>query len=137
MSEKLFDIEIITPRKVAYQGKAQSFTAPGVMGSFQVLYNHAPMVAAFEIGEIRILDSNNTEHHYATSGGIVHIVQNKVTVLAETIESPKEIDVARAQAAQERAQQRLQARSSDIDIDRAQFALKRAINRLRIVERYL
>lgn len=134
MSEKTFHLEIITPRKVVFQGMVQSISAPGVMGGFQVLFNHAPLFASIGIGALKIVDSKGTEHIYATSGGFVEVVKNTVTVLAETVESSDEIDVARAEAARERAKKRLRERKPDLDVDRAQAALMRALNRLKVAK---
>lgn len=134
MSEKTFHLEIITPRKVVFQGKVRSVSAPGVMGGFQVLFNHAPLFASIGIGALKIIDDNGNEHIYATSGGFVEVVKNNVTVLAETVEGSDEIDIARAEAARERAKKRLRERTPEIDVDRAQLALMRALNRLKVAK---
>src|SRR6266849_9640615 len=105
--EKTVKLEIITPKRVVYRGDVESFTAPGAMGSFQVLYNHAPLLAAVGIGEVKLRDALGREARYATSGGFVDVVKNNVAMLADTAESAEEIDVARAQAARDRASGRL------------------------------
>lgn len=135
MAEKSFSLEIVTPRKVVFKGEVASFSAPGILGGFQVLYNHAPLLSALQVGEIKFTSMEGKEVHYATSGGFVEVKDNHVVTLAETAERADEIDVERAKAAQERAQKRLMEKSKDIEIDRAHIALARAINRLRIVER--
>lgn len=132
MSEKTFYLEIVTPRKVIFQGDVLSVSAPGVMGGFQVLIHHAPMFAAIEIGVLKVVDSSGNELRYATSGGIVEVRNNKILVLAETVESPDEIDIPRAEAARDRAKKRLQHRTPELDIRRAELALARALNRLRV-----
>ena len=135
MVEKAFKLEIVTPRKVVYAGEALSFSAPGVLGGFQVLYNHAPLLAAIGIGEVKVTEAGGQESRYATSGGFVDVVSNHVTLLAESIEQPAAIDTSRASAAKERAMKRLAERKPDTNIDRAAVALARAINRLRIAQR--
>jgi F-type H+-transporting ATPase subunit epsilon len=119
---------------VVFTGDVQTFTAPGVVGSFQVLFNHAPLLAAIGIGEVKMRDLLDNEIRYATSGGFVDVLKNNVTMLAETAERADEIDPARAVAAKERAAQRLAGRSSGIDVERARVALARALNRLKISE---
>ena len=84
MADKNFKLEIVTPKKIVYSGEVQSFTAPGVVGSFQVLYNHAPLLSAIGVGEVKLRDAQGNEHRYATSGGFVDVVKNNVTMLAET-----------------------------------------------------
>lgn len=132
MAEKAFKLEIVTPRKVVFSGDVVSFSAPGVIGGFQVLYNHAPMLAAIGVGEAKLRDPEGKEVHYATSGGFVDVNNNHVTVLAETAERADEIDVSRAEAAKTRASERLDNRTPKIDLERAKAALGRAANRLRI-----
>ena len=135
MTEKTFNLEIITPRKVVFSGDVQSFTAPGSMGSFQVLFNHAPLLSEITIGEARLRDSSGGELRFATSAGFVEVNANHVVMLAETAERPEEIDGTRAEAAKSRAEKRLSHYSPDIDVERARLALARALNRLKIAHR--
>jgi F-type H+-transporting ATPase subunit epsilon len=96
MSEKTFKLDIVTPARIVFSGDVVSFSAPGVIGGFQILYNHAPMLAEIGVGEIKFKNPNNQEYFYATSGGYVDVVNNRVTLLAETVERADEIDTARA-----------------------------------------
>ncbi|MGA2624977.1 MAG: F0F1 ATP synthase subunit epsilon [Bacteroidota bacterium] len=132
MADKTFKLEIVTPRKVVYSGDVVSFSAPGEVGSFQVLYNHAPLLSAIVVGEVKIQEIGGNVARYATSGGFVEVLSNRVVLLAETAESLEEIDVRRAEEAKKRAEQRLQEPKEDLDIERARLALARAINRLRL-----
>lgn len=135
MTGKAFRLEIVTPRKVVYSGDVVSFSAPGVVGGFQILYNHAPMLAAIGIGEAKLRDTEGNEYRYATSGGFVDVFKNHVTVLAETAERADEIDIPRAETAKDRANGRLEQHDPQIDSERAKNASKRAANRLRIARR--
>ena len=135
MAEKSFTLEIVTPRKVVFKGEVVSFSAPGVIGGFQVLYNHAPMLAAIRIGEAKLRDLEGHEYCYAVSGGFVDVFKNHVTVLAETAERSDEIDVTRAEASKSRAEERLHKPAPTIDQERAKSSLQRAINRLRLARR--
>jgi F-type H+-transporting ATPase subunit epsilon len=133
---KEIKVEIVTPSKTAYEGNVKSITIPGTKGSFQVLYNHAPLMSSFEIGFIKIEDQSGTRTNYATSGGTVEVLHNKVVVLAETFESKNEIDIERAEQARKRAEQRLKRETNEKEIDvlRAELALKRALNRLKLAK---
>lgn len=135
MAEKSLLLEIVTPRKVIFKGEVTSFSAPGVMGGFQVLYNHAPLLAALEVGEAKLTTVSGKEERYATSGGFVEVKDNHIVMLAETAERSDQIDVERARAAKERAQKRLAERRPDVDLARARAALLRAINRLKITQK--
>lgn len=132
MSDKTFLMEIVTPKKIAYSSQATSFSAPGVVGGFQVLRSHAPLLSTITIGEVKVSDASGNEIRYATSGGFVEVHDNRVVLLAETAEKPSEIDIARAEAARDRAQKRLATKTAEIDLERARLALHRAINRLKI-----
>ena len=136
MTVKTFKLEIITPRKVVFTGDVTSFTAPGTVGYFQVLYDHAPFISALAIGKVKLQDSNDKEIQYSTSGGFVEIKDNKVVMLTDSIESAAEIDVKRAESAKDRAQKRLAEKSVDVDVERARAALARALNRLRIAQEH-
>ena len=125
-------VEIVAPDKRVFQGEVQAIRAPGAQGSFEVLYNHAPMIAAIGVGPLYVTVPSGEKITYATSGGFLEIIGNVVTVLAETVEPASEIDIDRAQAAEERARQRLAASTSTEDRQRAEQALERARNRARV-----
>ena len=134
MDEKQFRLEIVTPRRTMFAAEVVSVSAPGVVGGFQVLHSHAPLLSALNTGVVKLVEPGGVESHYATSGGFVEVRNNVVVVLAETAERADEIDVARAQASRERAQQRLSHRSPDIDQERARASLIRALNRLTVAD---
>jgi F-type H+-transporting ATPase subunit epsilon len=135
MAEKLFKVEIVTPKKVVFSSDVQSFTAPGTNGSFQVLVNHAPFLSSIGIGEVKLTDAGGNNWRYATSGGFVEVKNNHVVMLAESAERSDEIDVARAEQAKQRAVERLERHDPTTDIDRARLALLRALNRLRVAQK--
>ena len=130
MPENLF-VEIVVPDKRIFQGDAEGVRAPGVEGAFEVLRNHAPMIAAFEVGPLNVRTSSGERITYATSGGFLEVINNHVTVLAETAEPVSEIDVEQARQAEKRAQERLQNIDRE-DREQAEAALERARNRLRL-----
>lgn len=132
MPDKLFRLEIVTPQKSVFSGSVESFTVPGAVGAFQVLYNHAPLLSAIVVGEARYLSQSGEEAVYSTSGGFVEVNNNNVIFLADTAELKGEIDIPRARAAKARAEERLQKKEPGTDIARARSALARAANRLKI-----
>ncbi len=132
---KEFFIEIITPSKTAYSGKVHSVTMPGVMGEFQVLFNHAPLMSTLEVGKMSIRDAEDNEMVFATSGGVAEVLHNKILVLSSAVETPEEIDLERATKAAERAKERLAQRTNpEIDVPRAEIALARALNRIKLLQ---
>ena len=135
MTDKIYRLEIVTPTKVVFSGDVTSFSAPGVIGGFQVLRNHAPLLSNIAVGEVKVVDAAGSESRYATSGGFVEVHENKLVMLAETAERSDEIDVTRAEAARERARKRLADKEAGIEIERARLALHRALNRLKVAAR--
>lgn len=129
------NLEIISPSKVVFEGEVDSITVPGTSGSFQILKNHAPIVSTLEIGEVK-LKIGNTNRYFAISGGTIEVVNNKVLILADSIEESNEIDKERALKSKERALNRLSNKTPEIDVLRAQSSLTRALNRIRLKELY-
>lgn len=134
MADKVLNLEIVTPTKVIFKGDVISFSAPGVMGGFQILYNHAPMLSEIGVGVVKLQQPNGSETFYATSGGFVDVLNNRVIVLAETVESSDEIDKVRAESARDRARQKLVARLMEVDSLEVKSALDRALNRIKVAE---
>jgi F-type H+-transporting ATPase subunit epsilon len=130
------NLEIVTPSKSAFSGEIKSITVPGSKGRFQVLKNHAPIISTFDIGMIKVDLSDGKANHYSTAGGTIEVLDNKVLVLADSIELVSEIDEERALKAKQRAEERLAAKTSEINIARAEAALARAINRISVKEKY-
>ncbi len=135
MYEKSFKLQIITPNKIIFQDDATSLSAPGMMGGFQILYNHAPFISTIEVGELKVRDKNGKDMMFATSGGFVEVKDNSVVVLAETAEPAGEIDVNRAKAASERATKRMHEKDPGIDFERARLSMLRSLNRLRVASK--
>ncbi len=135
MAVKTFKLEIVTPKKLVFSGDVVSFSAPGTVGGFQVLRDHAPLLSEIGIGEVKISDAEGNERRYATSGGFVDVKRNQVVLLAETAERSDEIDQQRALSARDRASNRLAEHPGDLDPFRARSALQRAVNRLRVAQK--
>lgn len=131
MLEKKLHLEIRTPEQLIYEGDVTSVKAPGELGSFEILAGHLPFLTVLETGEIRIREAD-TPQSIATSGGVFEVLRTGVTVLADTAEWAYEIDVERAEAARQRAQELLASRDPTINRGRAEAALARAVNRLRV-----
>ena len=131
------NLEIITPDKPIFNEVIESVTIPGTMGNFQILKNHAPLISTFDVGVVNI-KSGGKLNYFSTSGGTVEVNNNKVLVLADSIEPIDQIDIDRAEKAKERAEERLKRKhEKDMDEERAVISLKRAINRINVKEKYI
>ncbi len=128
-------LEIISPSKTVFQGQVTSVNVPGTSGSFQILKNHAPLVSTLEIGELRI-SIEDQKRYFAISGGTIEVLNNKVLVLADSVEDVEEIDLDRAIESKERAEKRLSEKNPDIDLERAKASFLRAMNRIKLKEAY-
>lgn len=131
MSDLLIHLEIVTPGKVVYSDDVKSFTAPGTAGSFQILPRHAAFISTLKPGKVKFVTKDNDEKLYATSGGVVEVHNNKISVLAETIEAKEEIDTQRAAASKEKAL-KLISSEHGTELIKAKEKLLRAENRLNV-----
>ena len=127
---KTFLLEIITPYGKYYSQEVEFLSLSSSKG---ILPNHTPLISDVLICEI-VIRKDSESDSYSTSGGIINIKKEKVTLLLNSIEHEEEIDIERAKQAKERAEKNLEAakRDSRIDIARAEAALSRAINRIKV-----
>ena len=132
--EKFLHLEIITTDRKIFSGDVISVTAPGTLGEFQVLYNHAPLVSTLDIGRIKIVSTTQNEEVFASSGGILEVRDNKIIILAEAIEKENEIDISRAERAFQNAKNIIGLKSA-VNKEDEISALKRAKNRLKIAKK--
>ncbi len=126
-----FEIEIVTPDKMVVRDVAEEAQIPAKNGYIGVLPGHAPLITELAIGEITYRSSGTTTH-IAVAWGFAEVLPNKVTILAESAERAENIDVARAQEAKKRAEERLRGGEAEIDYTRALNALHRAESRLQV-----
>jgi F-type H+-transporting ATPase subunit epsilon len=130
-----FTLDIVTPDRVVLSDEAVALVAPGVIGSFGVLANHAPLLSELAIGVLRYRRETGEETRLAVAGGFIQVFNNQVTVLAEAAERAGEIDAARARRARDLARERYRdalTRYDEPQIMLAEASLERALNRLRV-----
>jgi F-type H+-transporting ATPase subunit epsilon len=121
-------LEVVTPERLVVNDTAEYIEIPGKTGHIGVLPGHAPLITELAVGEISYRNGAQTKH-LAVAWGFAEVLQNKVTILAETAEKAEEIDTARAEAAKKKAEAALQKAGPEGDKD-AQDALQRANARL-------
>jgi len=127
-----YKAQLLTPDGSKFDGEVQSVTLPGVNGSFQILFNHAPIVSALGIGRIELVDKDKHESLYAVTGGFVEMKDNLLTILAEKAEEKTEID--KEEARQYRNEIKSKLKSIKDGREEFEVALKVAENRLKIAE---
>lgn len=128
-------LEIVTPEKSVVSEDAKIVMAPGELGEFGVLAGHTPFMTSLKLGSVHYEDSAGTDRFVFVSGGFAEALPDRVTILADSAERRKDIDIERAKSAMSRAEGRLDTTDdSQIDYVRARAALLRAIYRLRLAE---
>jgi F-type H+-transporting ATPase subunit epsilon len=125
-------LEVVTPECAVVSEPVEIVMAPGSLGEFGVLSGHTPFLTSLKVGTLKYTDANGKDRAVFVSGGFAEALPDRVTVLAESAERRSKIDVSRAQAAQQRAEERLEKDSDDIDFHRAKAALERALHRLQL-----
>ena len=76
-------LEIITPEQTLFTGEVSLVQLPGIDGSFEILSNHAPLIAVLKKGRIKAQDAQKQLQQFEIKGGVVEVLRNKVLVLAE------------------------------------------------------
>ena len=128
-----FLLRIITPERIFYEGRAEMVEFNTTEGEIGVLPGHVPLTVILKPGLLNIYEPEG-EKCAALHSGFAEILQEQVTILAEVVEWPHEIDHSRAEAAKARAEERLRDRTSETDIARAETALQRAIARIEAIK---
>jgi F-type H+-transporting ATPase subunit epsilon len=116
-------VEVVSPERILWTGEADRVIARIIGGGeIAFLTGHAPFVGALDIGTVRVHSEDGSEDTIAVHGGFVEVSHDRVTVLSDVAEVASQIDVERARAAAERAEQALRA---EHDVE-AEAALRRA-----------
>lgn len=127
-------LEVVTPENTVVNEDVEMVICPGTEGEFGVLPHHVSLLSALKTGPLQFKRGDKHEIVFV-SGGFVDVNNNKCSVLAESAELAQNIDIARAKAARQRAEQRLAEKNENIDNARAEAALQRAIMRLQVAEK--
>jgi F-type H+-transporting ATPase subunit epsilon len=127
-------LEIVTPDGTILSCEAEYVSVPGAEGIFGVLPGHIPFLSALNVNALHYETPEGTRHVFL-SGGVAEVLDNTVTILAESAEEAENIDFARAESARLRAEERLALKGEEIDATRAQAALCRAVRRLDLSRR--
>ncbi len=132
-NSKLFKLRIITPERVFYEGDVSMVEFNTTEGEIGIYKGHIPMTVIVDPGILSITEPDQVQNA-ALHAGFAEILPESVTILAEIVEWPNEINLERAEIARERAEKRLLGRGEDTDLARARVALKRAVCRIEIMK---
>jgi F-type H+-transporting ATPase subunit epsilon len=127
-------LQIVSADRSIVNETVDEVQIPGSEGYFGVLPGHTPLLALLGAGELWYRKGGQTEY-LSIAFGFAEVQPDRVTILAQIAERSEEIDVARAEAAKRRAEQRLSSTTTDIDFERARVALLKSITRLQVASR--
>ncbi|MBR1932059.1 MAG: ATP synthase F1 subunit epsilon [Lachnospiraceae bacterium] len=125
-------LRIITPERIFYEGRADMVEFNTTEGEIGVLPGHIPLTVIVKPGILHIYEDEG-EKTAALHAGFAEILPDKITILAEIVEWPHEIDENRAQEAMRRAKERLASKTPETDVARAETALLRAVARIEAI----
>jgi F-type H+-transporting ATPase subunit epsilon len=128
------ELQIVTPDRLILREQVDEVEIPGSEGYFGVLPGHTPLLASLAVGELWY--RKGTEKTYLSIAfGFAEVLPDRVTILARLAERADEIDPARAEAARQRAEERLAQQQSTVDYERARVALLKSMTRLQVSAR--
>jgi F-type H+-transporting ATPase subunit epsilon len=127
-------LEIVTPDRSVVTERVDEVEIPGTEGYFGVLPGHTPLLAILKVGELWYR-KGGVKFYLSIAFGFAEVLPDRVTILAQLAERSEEIDVARAEGAKRRAEERLAKPSLDVDYERARTALMKSLVRLQVSSR--
>lgn len=136
--EKLFRVDVVTPDGLIYSHRSSIIDMRAIDGQRSIMYNHTPLLTPLAISDVTVRRSremSNRVDHIAVNGGYMEFSNNVATIIADSAERARNINVSRAEAAKERAEKKIKEAREKHDeqsFQRAQIALKRAVNRISV-----
>lgn len=135
MSNKTLYLEIVTPSKIIFSGNVISVTVPGELGSFQILYNHAPIISNLTIGEIKIKTISGEIFHFAANGGFVMVFKNRVTIVSDSLINAKEIDLKKNQEELTKLKEEIKEKRKSGNVETLETKIAQIENQIRIASK--
>lgn len=130
---ELMKLQVICPDRMFYEGEVSMVELNTTEGEMGIYPRHIPLTSILSPGILTITEEDGLKNA-ALHSGFVQILPEKVTIMAEAAEWPEEIDLDRAEAAKERAEQRIREKDGKTDIARAETALLRAVARINVIK---
>ncbi len=138
MSDKYIQFEIVTPERVVLREEITQITLPTKMGEITVLPNHIPLVSSLMPGVVHVKKKNGEDEVISISGGFLEVLKDKVVILADTAERAEELDLARAEAARQRAEKLKEdsRHAEHINFTEINAAIEKELARTKAVKRW-
>jgi len=131
-------LEIVTIERKLFDDHVNMVIAPGSEGVLGVLPQHTPLITTLSYGELQVKKDGQDDQFVAIGGGFMEVQPHHIVVLADSAEYAEEIDIARAEEARRRAEERLvqaKEKGEEVDFSRAEAALRRSVARLKVARR--
>ena len=130
-------VQIVTPDGLVYDHHAAFVSVKTIDGELGILPRHINTIAVLEVDQVKVCRVDDDKHidWIAVNGGIIEIADNVITIVADSAERERDIDISRAERAKLRAEQEIEEAHDKHLIDqerRAKIALQRAINRINV-----
>lgn len=137
--EQPMTVNIVTPDGVVYDHHANVIVASAIDGDIGIMKGHEPIIAPLKIAEVRVkrVDKPDHEDAIAVNGGFLEFSNDLVSIVANSAERARDIDLRRAKYQKQQAEATIQTakeKNNVDDLDRAQVSLKKAINRINVSE---
>jgi F-type H+-transporting ATPase subunit epsilon len=127
-------LEIVSADRSLVNETVDEVQIPGTEGYLGILPGHTPLLTTLQVGQLWFRQGQE-KHYLSIAFGFAEIQPDRVTILAQIAERADEIDVARAEAAKKRAEDRLSKATVDMDFERARIALLKSLIRLQVASR--
>ena len=127
-------LQIVSPDRPLVSEQVEEVEIPGADGYFGVLPGHTPLLAMLQVGQLWYRQGQE-KHYLSLAFGFAEVQPDRVTILAQIAERADEIDIARAEAAKKRAEERLSKPTMDMDFERARIAMLKSLIRLQVAAR--
>jgi len=131
-----FSLKIIASDKIFFDGRAEVLIIPEIDGEKAILAHHEDMVIAITNGDMKFRLEDKTWVNAVVGKGFAQVINNRVSVLVDTVERPEDIDAARAREALERAKEQLRQKQSLQDFRLSQASMARAMTRLKSTSKF-
>jgi len=131
-----FSLKVIASDKIFFDGRAEVLIIPEIDGEKAILAHHEDMVIAINVGDMKFRLEDNTWVEAVVGQGFAQVINNRVSVLVDTVERPQDIDAARAKDALERAKEQLRQKQSLQDFHLSQASMARAMSRLKSTSKF-
>ncbi|MFP4500569.1 MAG: ATP synthase F1 subunit epsilon [Candidatus Hydrogenedentota bacterium] len=129
------EVEIYAPERTSDSFTAEDVVLPGQAGVFTIQTGHTPLLSTLIPGVLIVKSTDEEERFFSVASGFAEVRNDRVVVLAKAFERSESIDTSRAEAARQRAEERLETRDPETDVQRAQLALARANARMKAANR--